>query len=513
VTTQIRRRARQMILAAAVLVPASLGVLSTDVPDAVAAPKPTAIVAMGDSFTSGEAGRWAGNANSDCGDRQGTDKAAVVLSGCNAHYDRNRVYVSASIANGCHRSHTAPVLAATATVDQRINLACSGAESRHIWRASRGGVAWRGEAPQADQLAQLVNQVDVKTIFLGIGGNDLPFGGIVRQCAQDYILSSGVFDFTENRCRRNIQDDYEPKLATMQANIIKSLDEVRDTMRAAGVPDANYRIVLVGYPSLLPPANLMGPGERHREHSARCPFWNEDLDYFHNRFMPKLSANLRAAAAAVANVELLDLTNTFDGHRLCESGTARPPAGPANAEWVRFYDHSDQGEFNEQFHPNQFGQRAIGMCYTRMLQNPPPFGFPSPRRCLPGASGQPTDMVIAGYPAPPTVVDLTVRAIPDNGVREATLAVPAGSGRPAETAQVKLDIAHPRRGQLRVTLIDNKGKGHVLHSPSSATGPNVFFTRNLTRMPSDPAGTWRLRVEDLEAGLTGSLNRWSLEFY
>ena len=43
---------------------------------APAAARPSAIVAMGDSFISGEGGRWLGNGSEALGTRSGTDRAA-----------------------------------------------------------------------------------------------------------------------------------------------------------------------------------------------------------------------------------------------------------------------------------------------------------------------------------------------------------------------------------------------------------------------------------------------------
>ena len=41
--------------------------------------RPTAIVSLGDSFISGEGGRWLGNGSEPFGTRSGTDRAAIEL--------------------------------------------------------------------------------------------------------------------------------------------------------------------------------------------------------------------------------------------------------------------------------------------------------------------------------------------------------------------------------------------------------------------------------------------------
>ena len=54
--------------------------------------RPTAIVALGDSFISGEGGRWLGNGTEPLGTRSGTDRAAFGCDGWLCEYDPARVY-------------------------------------------------------------------------------------------------------------------------------------------------------------------------------------------------------------------------------------------------------------------------------------------------------------------------------------------------------------------------------------------------------------------------------------
>lgn len=56
----------------------------------------------------------------------------------------------------------APIKSAAISVSERINLACSGARTQHIWRGSQGGQVFKGEAPQGDQLATVAQQKNVK---------------------------------------------------------------------------------------------------------------------------------------------------------------------------------------------------------------------------------------------------------------------------------------------------------------------------------------------------------------
>ncbi len=145
-------------------------------------PKPQiAAVVLGDSFSSGEGGRWSGNG--DLVQRSadptlgGTDRAG--------HVDLKFIYEAKSVDNLCHRSTAAPVtylrdLRFQDRFDRVFNLACSGARVKNLWPASEGGEAFRGEAPQITQLGQLAAQHDIKLIVVGIGGNDMGFSDVIR---------------------------------------------------------------------------------------------------------------------------------------------------------------------------------------------------------------------------------------------------------------------------------------------------------------------------------------------
>src|SRR5918995_3209766 len=149
----------------------------------------TAIVSLGDSFISGEAGRWNGNSLNPFYNRNRTDRAAYNCTWYGTcSYDAKRVYGNTH--TGCDRSDVAPIRSAPISVNERINVACSGARTRHIWRASQGGQAFKGEAPQADQLATIAQQKNVRVVGLTVTANDLGFTDRVINCTVAWITSS-----------------------------------------------------------------------------------------------------------------------------------------------------------------------------------------------------------------------------------------------------------------------------------------------------------------------------------
>ena len=119
---------------------AALAIVAFVLAVAPAAARPTAIVSMGDSFISGEGGRWLGNGSEPFGTRSGTDRAAFGCGVLGCEYDPARVY-GASEANDCHRSDVAPIQSAPIAVEEKVNLACSGAKARDLWPGDEGGTA------------------------------------------------------------------------------------------------------------------------------------------------------------------------------------------------------------------------------------------------------------------------------------------------------------------------------------------------------------------------------------
>ncbi|MFD3782312.1 GDSL-type esterase/lipase family protein [Streptomyces sp. NPDC058612] len=329
---------------------------------------PTAVVSMGDSYISGEAGRWKGNSLTNSGSRLGTDRAWVSDS----TYDPGKVY--GTTAGGCHRSDSAEVRSAGPIADVAVNLACSGATSQNVFRASNGGVAFKGEAPQADRLAAVAASNDVKIIALSIGGNDLGFADIIKSCAYDFIIWNSY-------CHDDQQYGVDQKIDQVMANVGKSVDEVRAVMRAAGYADASYRIVLQSYPSPIPRGaeNRYTQSDWSRLNTGGCPFWNRDSDWARDSLVPQIANRVKGVAAA-KGVQFLDLRDMLQGREVCAKAsrlvTTAAPASAKTSEWARWIDSSEtQGLVQESMHPNHFGQLAAGRCLALAVAQPASGGY------------------------------------------------------------------------------------------------------------------------------------------
>ena len=97
----------------------------------------TAIVSLGDSFISGEGGRWLGNGSEPFGTRSGTDRAAFDCDGWGAATTTRARLRCLARRSDCHRSDVAPIRErAGRRSTERVNLACSGATAGE--RLARG---------------------------------------------------------------------------------------------------------------------------------------------------------------------------------------------------------------------------------------------------------------------------------------------------------------------------------------------------------------------------------------
>ena len=342
---------------------------------------PTAVVSLGDSYISGEAGRWEGNWWSSYGSRRGTDRAAY-RSGWFWRYDASRIY-GATDRSGCHRSDVAPIQWVD-TADVAINLACSGAATANVISAANGGRSHRGEAPQSDQLAAVAAEHDVTVVVLSIGGNDLGFASIIVDCTVEYLTS---LSWWPNFCHDEQQARIDQAMPAAMDGVRRSIADIRAAMAGAG--DDDYRIIVQSYPSPVP----RGADFRYTESgwsrvtTGRCPFWNADADWARDRLVPQI-ADALAAVAAAEGVEFLDLRDALDGREVCAATTAQ--GNGANAEWGRMVTTGIlQGEIQESVHPNALGQQAMGTCVRLQVQ-----AGPGDRSCTNVPGSGPDSMVL-----------------------------------------------------------------------------------------------------------------------
>ncbi len=136
------------------------------------------IVSIGDSYISGEGGRWAGNADEDQ-----TSPWKLTDVGSDAYFPPGGIREQIP---GCHRSRSAEIgIFPLARVGTAKNLACSGATTS----IDASGLDFKpgidfynknGHEGQALMLEQTAKFSPVRMVVLSIGGNDFHFSDVIK---------------------------------------------------------------------------------------------------------------------------------------------------------------------------------------------------------------------------------------------------------------------------------------------------------------------------------------------
>lgn len=335
-----------------------------------AAGGPGYVVSMGDSFISGEAGRWAGNTAT-------MSPSVHDALGPDAYWDNPTHTAERTV--GCHRSESAEVHIGHGVPS--INIACSGATTSTA--GGKPGIDFYDSAGlqgQALILQQFASNHDVDMIVVSIGGNDFGFSSIITSCVIDFITSTAQ---VPNYCSDDpsVSANFTPdNVAAKTTAIRNALDRIRLAMSNAGYAQSSYTIVVQTYPSPMPTAAGIRYPETvsDRFNTGGCAFWNADADWANTVALPTINSAVRDAVtqAGGTNIKVLNVDNAFNGRRLCETGTAlyeeqwlptyswTTPGAVDNREWVnriRPFDASPY-QMQESFHPGYWGQLALRNC-------------------------------------------------------------------------------------------------------------------------------------------------------
>jgi len=352
------------------------------------------IVSVGDSYISGEAGRWAGNSNNG--------ESSIDALGSTAYYD-NAGHTAETI-NRCHRSQSAEVYTG---VVNGMNLACSGAktstftDSNGYFKPGLDFYSSGGNQGQALMLQGFAATHNVKAIAVSIGGNNFNFGSVVQSCVSDFLGSPSWYpDYCNDDS--SVKANFTSANITAQTTAVKNgLLNLRTAMRNAGYADGSYSLIVQNYESPLPTSSGMRYSQSGytRQSTGGCGFWDNDLNWANSSALPTINSAVSNAAsqAGIANTKLLNLAGAFNGRRLCENtvglieekGLAGWWANGAvdQTEWInQIRTVSTAGSdyyIQESLHPNYWGQGALANCLTQAWNN----GAPRGGTCTRGASG------------------------------------------------------------------------------------------------------------------------------
>lgn len=333
---------------------------------------PAWAVSLGDSYISGEAGRWAGNSSSS---------GQVDALGSTAYHDAG---TGESIV-GCHRSKSAQI--AFGTILSK-NLACSGAKTAtspyNPDNDFKPGLDFyndgAGHIGQALALQNFAATNRVKMVAISIGGNDFNFGSIVQTCVTNFLSSP---TWWKDYCRDDASvtaNFTSTNVSAMTTRISTALKNVNTALARNGYLTSDYSIVVQTYPSPLP----NGSGIRYsesgysRQDTGGCGFWNGDADWSNASALPTINTAVRngAAQSGLPNVKIMEISSLFNARRLCET-TVRKLQETSLASW-RSAGAVDISEWianirtvsavfgpyyvQESLHPNYWGQLALRNC-------------------------------------------------------------------------------------------------------------------------------------------------------
>ncbi len=375
----LTHRSRRLRCAAAGLLGAALsvGAVATAGPAAADGPGVGApwIASLGDSYISGEAGRWAGNSN--------VSSSYVDALGPTAYFD-NAARTAEQITR-CHRSWAASIYIGGGV--NGVDLACSGARTSTFTDSSgnfKPGLDFynngAGKQGQATMLQSFAASHNVQMVVVSIGGNDFHFADIIQSCVTDFLTSPSWWP---DYCRddSSVTANFtSANVAAIKARVVTALQNVRQAMRNAGYADGSWTLLVQDYPSPLPP----GSGIRYsqsgytRQNTGGCGFWNGDADWANSSALPTINNTVKGAAttAAIAGTKVLELQSAFNGRRLCENTvglleekglTSWTQAGAVDkTEWIdQIRTVSTLGSnyyVQESLHPNYWGELAERSC-------------------------------------------------------------------------------------------------------------------------------------------------------
>jgi hypothetical protein len=317
------------------------------------------VISLGDSYISGEGGRWAGNMASNMSWPIDALGGAAYESPANGEKGGEAIPY-------CHRSASAEIFIQRDSGGKLVkskNLACSGAETTSGIQIALNGVIWkdvfkpgldeievkqgkpvnggaacpivvcRGQAKLLRDFAEDAKKrkEKIKMIVVSISGNDFGFGPIIMACTAAF--------FKSEECNKDpaLNAKFEAKFAgEVKQAVEEGLNNIGKAMDKAGYKPAEYTIVVQDYPSPLPAekAEIRYPEKSPiplplaqitslRSLPGRCPMTDGDAKWANTTAVKTINDTVKEAAEGVSKgkvykVEFMELKKAFNERRLCE---------------------------------------------------------------------------------------------------------------------------------------------------------------------------------------------------
>ena len=340
---------------------------------------------VGDSFISGEAGRWAGNTD------ESSSKTDALGS---TAYDDN-ASGNGELIKGCHRSKSAEVYIGGGVSGE--NLACSGAKTSSFSEGEtfKPGIDFYssgGNEGQALMLQHFAAAHNVKLVALSIGGNNFNFAGIVQTCVEDFLESTWFDDFYCSEESSVTNNFTTANVNKVKGEITTAIKNVATAMTNAGYSSSQYTILVQNYPSPIPNGSEFRYTQSgySRQTTGGCGFWNKDANYANTTMLPTIDGAVAGAASAagLSNVKTMELSSAFNARRLCDKGVGlleeeglsswKSSGAVDKSEWFNQIRTLEAifgpYELQEDIHPNYWAQLALRNCLTQAYNAGTPKG-------------------------------------------------------------------------------------------------------------------------------------------
>jgi hypothetical protein len=340
---------------------------------------------VGDSFISGEAGRWAGNTD------ESSSKTDALGS---TAYDDN-ASGTGELIKGCHRSKSAEVYIGGGVSGE--NLACSGAKTSSFTEGEtfKPGIDFYnsgGKEGQALMLQHFAATHNVKLVALSIGGNNFNFAGIVQTCVEDFLESTWFDDFYCSEESSVTNNFTTANVNKVKGEITTAIKNVATAMTNAGYSNSQYTILVQNYPSPIPNGSEFRYTQSgySRQTTGGCGFWNKDANYANATMLPTIDSTVTGAASAagLSNVKTMELSGAFNARRLCDKGVGlleeeglsnwKASGAVDKSEWFNQIRTLEAifgpYELQEDIHPNYWAQLGLRNCLTQAYNAGTPKG-------------------------------------------------------------------------------------------------------------------------------------------
>ena len=291
------------------------------------------VVSLGDSYISGEGGRWAGNSNNS--------SASVDAGGAAAYYDnataRRRPSTAATAARRPRSTSAAASTASTSPARARRSNTFTSSDGYF-----KPGIDFynsaRQQGPGADAagLRRHAQREDDPAVASAATTSTSPAS--CRRCVTNFLTSPSWWP---NYCNddSSVTTTSPPPTSPRRPTSSPGRSTTsRPRWPLPATPPASTPSSCrpTRRPCPTAPASATAQSGFTRQSTGGCGFWNNDANWANSTALVKINGSVKNAATAAnsaGNVKVMDLAASFNGRRLCEN-TVNLMENSGKANWT-----------------------------------------------------------------------------------------------------------------------------------------------------------------------------------